>query len=89
MKRKLVLGHDPLNKNYQDLSNFLKYVNGRSIIANIKSERIEEPFVNLLKNFHQIHYFFLDSSFSMIVNNGNLNFASRFSEYESIQTSIH
>ena len=40
-KGNLVLGHDPLNTNYQDLTSFLKYVNGRSIIANIKSERIE------------------------------------------------
>ena len=89
-KGNLVLGHDPLNTNYQDLTSFLKYVNGRSIIANIKSERIEEPFINLLKKFSpSSNYFFLDSSFSMLVNKGKfLNFASRFSEYESIQTSI-
>ena len=86
---KLVLGHDPLMDNYEDLENFLKSLNGRSVIANIKSERLEKPFIeNLNKYSPASDYFFLDSSLSVIANNGhNLNFASRFSEYESINTS--
>ena len=87
---RLVLGHDPLSSNYQDLEEYLKFIEGRSIIANIKSERIEMAFLDmLLKYSPSSEYFFLDSSFSMIANNGkNLNFASRFSEYESLDTSI-
>jgi len=87
---RLVLGHDPLSRNYQDLEEYLKLIEGRSIIANIKSERTEMAFLDmLLKYSPSSEYFFLDSSFSMIANNGkNLNFASRFSEYESLDTSI-
>jgi len=87
---KLVLGHDPLGYNYEDLENFLKNLEGRSVIANIKSERLEKPFISSLNKYSPFSdYFFLDSSLSIIANNGNnLNFASRFSEYESINTSI-
>lgn len=87
---KLVIGHDPMQKNYNDIERFLKSLNGRSIIANIKSERIEKDFLILLNKFSpNSEYFFLDSSFSMIANNGgDYNFASRFSEYESIETTI-
>ena len=87
---RLVLGHDPLKNNYQYLESFLEVLNGRSVIANVKSERLEKPFINLLQKYSPYSdYFFLDSSFSMIVNNGKFyNFASRFSEYESLETSI-
>lgn len=85
----LVLGHDPLKLEYNNLKEFLKKLKGRHIIANIKSERIEESFLNLLKIYSpNSEYFFLDSSFSVIAKNGRkFNFSSRFSEYESIQTS--
>ncbi|MDC3069565.1 hypothetical protein OA006_00610 [Prochlorococcus sp. AH-736-D21] len=88
---KLVIGHDPLMLNYQDLEDYLKLINGRSIIANIKSERTEKAFLDLLSKYSPYsEYFFLDSSFSMIANFGkDLNFASRFSEYESLNTSIN
>lgn len=88
---KLVIGHDPLLFNYQDLEDYLKLINGRSIIANIKSERTEQPFLDLLLKYSPYSdYFFLDSSFSMIANHGkDLNFASRFSEYESLNTSLN
>ena len=87
---KLVLGHDPLGDNYEDLEYFLKNLKGRSVIANIKSERLEKPFISSLNKYSSSSdYFFLDSSFSVIANNGkNYNFASRFSEYESLNTSI-
>ena len=87
---KLVLGHDPLQKNYSDIYQFLTCLNGRKVIANIKSERVEKYFINLIDKLSpRSEYFFLDSSFSMIANNGKkYNFASRFSEYESIETSI-
>ena len=88
---KIVLGHDPMQKDYSDIEPFLKKLKGRPVIANIKSERVEEKFFNLLKEFSpNSNYFFLDSSFSMIIKFGKkLSFASRFSEYESIETSIN
>ena len=85
----LVLGHDPLQNNYQDIEVFLKNLKGRSVIANIKSERLEFKFYELLSMFSpESEYFFLDSSLSMIAKYGKYyNFASRFSEFESIITS--
>ena len=57
---KLVIGHDPMQKNYNDIERFLKSLNGRSIIANIKSERIEKDFLILLNKFSpNSEYFFL------------------------------
>lgn len=89
-KSNLVLSHDPFFKNLIYLNDFLPLLNGRNIIANIKSERIENKFVNMKNKLApNSNYFFLDSSFSMIANFGNIfNFASRFSEYESIETSF-
>lgn len=90
-KGELVLGHDPLDKKYIKAEEFLKNLNGRAIIANIKSERIEGECLNLIKKYSpQSDYFFLDSSFSVIANKGKeMIFSSRFSEYESIETSIN
>ena len=87
---KLVLGHDPMQKNYTNISEFLSSLNGRNVIANIKSERVEKEFFKLIKVLSpKSEYFFLDSSFSMIANYGKQYiFASRFSEFESIETSI-
>lgn len=87
---KLVLGHDPMQKSYTNISEFLDSLKGRNVIANIKSERVEKEFINLINLLSpKSEYFFLDSSFSMIANFGNkYNFASRFSEFESIETSI-
>ena len=87
---KLVLGHDPMQKNYTNIYEFLNSLNGRNVIANIKSERVEREFFKLINLLSpKSEYFFLDSSFSMIANYGKkYNFASRFSEFESIETSI-
>ena len=67
----------------------MKKLKGRSVIANIKSERLEFKFYELLSMFSpESEYFFLDSSLSMIAKYGKYyNFASRFSEFESIITS--
>ena len=87
---KLVLGHDPMQKNYTNIYEFLNSLNGRNVIANIKSERVEREFFKLINLLSpKSEYFFLDSSFSMIANYGKkYNFASRFSEFESLETSI-
>ena len=89
-KSDLILSHDPFPKKIIYLEEFLPFLMGRNIIANIKSERVEKMFV-VMKNklAPNSEYFFLDSSFSMISNFGIIyNFASRFSEFESLDTSI-
>ena len=90
-KSDLILGHDPFQKKIIYLEEYLSSLGGRNIIANIKSERIEEKFVEMKKKFApDSEYFFLDSSFSMISKFGSIyNFASRFSEFESLDTSIN
>ena len=90
-KSDLILSHDPFPKKIIYLEEYLPFLKGRNIIANIKSERIEKKFVEMKKKLApDSEYFFLDSSFSMISNFGtNYNFASRFSEFESLDTSIN
>ena len=56
---KLVLGHDPLGDNYEDLEYFLKNLKGRSVIANIKSERLEKPFISSLNKYSSSSDYFL------------------------------
>ena len=86
----LILSHDPFPKNIIYLEEYLPSLMGRNIIANIKSERVEKMFVEMKNKLApNSDYFFLDSSFSMISNFGIIyNFASRFSEFESLDTSI-
>ncbi len=90
-KSDLILSHDPFQKKIIYLEEYLPFLGGRKIIANIKSERIEEKFVEMKNKLApDSEYFFLDSSFSMISNFGSIyNFASRFSEFESLDTSIN
>jgi len=90
-KSHLILSHDPFPKTIIYLEEYLPYLMGRNIIANIKSERVEKMFVEMKNKLApNSEYFFLDSSFSMISNFGLIyNFASRFSEFESLDTSIN
>ena len=90
-KSDLILSHDPFPKKIIYLEEYLPYLMGRNIIANIKSERVEKMFVEMKNKLApNSEYFFLDSSFSMISNFGIIyNFASRFSEFESLDTSIN
>ena len=89
-KSDLILSHDPFPKNIIYLEEYLPFLMGRNVIANIKSERVEKMFVEMKNKLApNSEYFFLDSSFSMISNFGIMyNFASRFSEFESLDTSI-
>jgi bifunctional N-acetylglucosamine-1-phosphate-uridyltransferase/glucosamine-1-phosphate-acetyltransferase GlmU-like protein len=85
------LSHDPFQEG--DLfSDFLHYYNHSFIILNIKSERIEYKVLELLKKHNVTEYFFLDSSFPMIYilsNEGERNFAIRFSEFEGLDTVLN
>ncbi len=84
----LILQHDPF-KDGENFEEYLKHYNHELMILNIKSERIENRILELLKKYNVTNYFFLDSSFPMIVqlsNQGEKNSALRFSELEGIDT---
>lgn len=90
----IVLAHDPFMKNGQEkvkLIDILPFFERRFLIINVKSERIEERFIEISKNhLKRNNYFFLDSSLSVINqyrNNKDFIFCSRYSEYESLLTS--
>ena len=84
----LVLQHDPFigGESFED---YLKVYNHGTMILNIKSERIENKVLELIKKYKVKNYFFLDSSFPMIYllsNQGEKNIALRFSEFEGVDT---
>jgi len=84
---RLVLQHDPFIGG-EDFEPFLAHYRHALIILNIKSERIEHRVLELLEKHAIEQYFFLDSSFPMIVklSESNSRFAVRFSEYEKLDT---
>ena len=86
-KKKLVLSHDPF-KNGENLEFFLRKYNHGTLIVNIKSEFIEFKIIKLLKKYKIKKYFFLDSSYPVIINLMKKragNFAIRVSDYESFE----
>ncbi len=86
--KNLIIVHDPFKKGIK-LSAYLKNFNHAFIIANIKSERIEEKVAKVFKKFKITNYFFLDSSFPQIVNLIKKKYskiAIRVSFYENIET---
>lgn len=85
---RLILHHDPFADG-EGFEEFLKNYSHRFLIANIKSEGIENAAVGLLEKYGVTDYFLLDVSFPFIVKLANAGFkklAIRFSEYESIET---
>ncbi len=86
--KKLIVVHDPFKKGVQ-LINFLKHYNHKILIANIKSERIEDKVIKVFKKMKISNYFFLDSSFPKIIELTKKKFkkiALRVSYYESVST---
>ncbi len=87
----LILQHDPFIEG-ELLEPFLKKYGQRkgNLILNIKSERIEIRILDLLKKYKIENYFFLDSSFPMIINlvnnYGEKKIALRYSEFEKEDT---
>lgn len=84
----IYINHDPfvVGENFED---YLREYQHGTMILNIKSERIEYKVLDLLKKYNIEKYFFLDSSFPMIkalTDQGELNIALRYSEYEGIDT---
>ena len=86
----IILQHDPF-KNGENFEEYLKYYRHKTMILNIKSERIEYKVLELLRKYNIKKYFFLDNSFPMIYllsSNGEKNIALRFSELEGIDTAL-
>ncbi len=86
----LIVVHDPFRKGLI-LDDFLKYFNHKLIIANVKSERIEDEILKKFKKFNIKNFFFLDSSFPKIIEliKSNISdIALRVSYYEDLSTAI-
>jgi len=83
----IIVQHDPY-KNGDNFKEYIKYVQNRDMILNVKCERIEQDILNILnENKYKGKYFFLDCSFPMIYalsQKGEKNIALRFSEYEGM-----
>lgn len=89
----IIIQHDPFISDGTLFEEYIKYLDNRDIILNIKSERIEYKVLEILNNSnYKGSYFFLDSSFPMIYNMSNKgikDIALRYSEYEGIDTLIN
>ena len=88
---RIYIQHNP----FEDGEDFIPYVKEYAfshkgiMILNIKSERIEHKILEIIKNNKIECYFFLDSSFPMIIllsDMGEKNLAIRFSEFEGMDT---
>ena len=80
----LIIVHDPFKKGVK-LIKFLKFYNHKIIIANIKSERIEDRVIKVFKENKIYNYFFLDTSIPKIIELVKQKFkkiALRISYYE-------
>ena len=87
----IILQHDPYKRGV-NFEVFIKFFKHNFLILNIKSERIEFRVLKLLKKYKIKNYFFLDSSFPMIINLIKLkekNIACRVSDLEDINTAIN
>ncbi len=84
----LVLEHDPF-KGGELFENYLKRYHNNTMIVNVKSERVELRALELLKKYNITNFFFLDSSFPMIITlsrQDETRSAIRFSEFEGLDT---
>ena len=82
----LVIVHDPFKKGIK-LKKFLRFYKHKIIIANIKSERIEDSIIKVFKKNKISNYFFLDTSIPKIIDLIKKKFrkiALRVSYYEDI-----
>jgi hypothetical protein len=87
---RLVLNHDPFTGG-EDFERYLDSYRHGAMIVNVKSEGIEFRALELLSEHEIDKFFFLDSSFPMMVrlsNEGETRMALRLSEYECIETVI-
>ncbi|SCW85520.1 hypothetical protein SAMN04487970_107212 [Paenibacillus tianmuensis] len=88
---RLIVQHDPFVDGV-DFEEYLKHYNHKTLILNIKSERIEHKVLELVRKYNVTDYFFLDSSFPMIYllsNLGEKKIALRYSEFEGLDTILN
>ncbi len=86
--KKLVVVHDPFKKGI-NLDTYLKNYKHKILIANIKSERIEDAVLKKFKKKKIKNFFFLDTSFPKIIdliNKKISNIALRVSYFEDVST---
>ena len=83
----LVIEHDPFKKG-QSFEKYLKKYRHGTLILNVKSERIEYKIIDLLKKYKIKNYFFLDSSYPLMIDMTKKNIkdiAIRISDFESFE----
>lgn len=88
---KLVLHHEPFVAG-EDFEEFLKHYKHAFIIFNVKCEGIEKEVICLAKKYGIKNYFLLDVTLPFmfkLVNQGISKIATRFSEFESIETCLN
>ena len=61
--KNLIVVHDPFKKGVL-LTSFLKFYKHKILIANIKSERIEDKVIKVLNKYNISNYFFFRQFFS-------------------------
>lgn len=86
-KDRLILQHDPFRDGV-DFEEWLKHFRHRTLVLNIKSERIETRVLSLVEKHGVKDFFFLDSTIPMMYllsNNGIRRLAVRYSEIEPIE----
>jgi len=87
-KKELMIQHDPYLSG-EDFEDYLKLYNHKTLILNIKSERVEPFCIELMKKYNIKDYFFLDSIVPMIYllnkDYKENNIACRLSEFEPIE----
>lgn len=88
----IIITHDPFTTG-ESFEEYLQFYKHKTIILNVKSERIEPRCLELLEQYNITDYFFLDSSFPMIhllnAKYNEQNIACRFSEYEPIENYLN
>lgn len=84
---RLILQHDPF-KPGEDFETFLKDYRHAFMILNVKAEGLEDPALELMRQFKITNYFFLDLSFPAawrLMCRGESKIAVRFSELEPLE----
>lgn len=83
----LIIAHNPFEGG-ESFEEYLKHYRHKTMIVNVKSERIEHKILELLEKYNIQDYFFLDNTVPMMYllsEQGNTNLAVRFSEVEPIE----
>lgn len=87
---RLIVTHDPFTDGV-DFERWLEGFRHKTLILNVKSERIEFRVLELLRHKGIEDYFFLDCSFPMIrtlLREGERRIAIRYSEFEPIEGAL-